>query len=378
MCYGKIVECPFCGAVLDRQTLYRHDCICLDCGGFIDPDNMITYDSIVEWEYDNGMYAGWDDSFYNDYDYYDDDWYYKNDLRKYKEHTKKDKEERGASKMIQTDENKQNFGDGVMTLVMRFLVNDKVDFETISNSFEAIGGDVDFISCEKIGKIKADIMETAGGKKLATGLHLDIDKYDEYYAQVTFFTDGNNGNAKKAIISTLCHAFPILLLREEESGYIMSNNKGLAKAFVDSCGEDQIEMMAQYLSGFEKYKILCNYLYYASAEFRKIIARDIFIKWENDSLISLDTLRKKSTEVPLEWQVYLADLDGVMVSKDDKDPGAEISFEEMLEDCLEHAKIAEHGEIEDLIQVISLRGTKAYTPDAGAEEGDDDIDTEDE
>lgn len=58
------------------------------------------------------------------------------------------------------------------------------------------------------------------------------------------------------------------------------------------------------------------------------------VQWDNNSLIGLDTLRKVD-EVPIIWQEYLATLDDIKVSKDDKDNGTVISFEQMLEDVVE-------------------------------------------
>ena len=58
------IICPFCGTPQDRYTLYKYDCICMDCGGFIDMD-----------DYDYGEDYPWGSSNWDDYDYEKDDMY---------------------------------------------------------------------------------------------------------------------------------------------------------------------------------------------------------------------------------------------------------------------------------------------------------------
>ena len=56
----NIVICPKCGAILDRYTLYSMDCICIDCGHFIDVDEMEEKEAMEGWENSRNY---WDDDY---------------------------------------------------------------------------------------------------------------------------------------------------------------------------------------------------------------------------------------------------------------------------------------------------------------------------
>ena len=303
------IICPFCGTPQDRYTLYKYDCICMDCGGFIDMD-----------DYDYGEDYPWGSSDWDNYDYEID----------------KDDEQ-------------------ISTFVLRFITS--ADYETIKKSFETLDASIEFMSLVGQEGPISKFLKTASGQKLAKGLDIKSD-IDEYVVQASFIF-GDDGESKKTLISTLCKAFPLFIVREEDSSYIMANNKGLAKGFVELCNEDEIEILSMFLTGYEKYKILVNYLYWCEP-YKNSIAKDIMVQWDNNSLIGLDTLRKVD-EVPIIWQEYLATLDDIKVSKDDKDNGTVISFEQMLEDVVEDGiDKKDILEEENLIQVVSLRGVAEY------------------
>lgn len=333
------VICPFCGAPQDRNTLYKYDCLCMDCGGFIDMD-----------EYDYEEDYPWGSLNWDDYDYNEDDMYVKYMNKHYGNQERKGKDMENAKFDLIDKEDEQ-----IGTFVLRFITS--ADYATIKKSFETLDASIEFMSLVgKEGPI-SKFLETASGQKLTKGLDIKSD-IDEYVVQASFIF-GDDGESKKTLISTLCKAFPLFIVREEDSSYIMANNKGLAKGFVDLCNEDEVEILSMFLTGYEKYKILVNYLYWCEP-YKRSTAKDIMIQWDNNSLISLDTLRKVE-EVPIIWQEYLATLDDIKVSKDDKDNGTVITFEQMLEDVVEDGiDKKDILEEENLIQIVSLRGVAEY------------------
>lgn len=333
------VICPFCGTPQDRNTLYKYDCLCMDCGGFIDMD-----------EYDYEEDYPWGSLSWDDYDYNEDDMYVKYMNKHYGNQERKGKDMENAKFDLIDKEDEQ-----IGTFVLRFITS--ADYETIKKSFETLDASIEFMSLVgKEGPI-SKFLETASGQKLIKGLDIKSD-IDEYVVQASFIF-GDDGESKKTLISTLCKAFPLFIVREEDSSYVMANNKGLAKGFVDLCNEDEVEILSMFLTGYEKYKILVNYLYWCEP-YKRSTAKDIMIQWDNNSLISLDTLRKVE-EVPIIWQEYLATLDDIKVSKDDKDNGTVITFEQMLEDVVEDGiDKKDILEEENLIQIVSLRGVAEY------------------
>lgn len=333
------IICPFCGTPQDRYTLYKYDCICMDCGGFIDMD-----------DYDYGEDYPWGSSDWDDYDYEKDDMYIEYMKRHYGNQEGKGKN-MNDTKFDLIDKDDEQIG----TFVLRFITS--ADYETIKKSFETLDASIEFMSLVGQEGPISKFLKTASGQKLAKGLDIKSD-IDEYVVQASFIF-GDDGESKKTLISTLCKAFPLFIVREEDSSYIMANNKGLAKGFVELCNEDEIEILSMFLTGYEKYKILVNYLYWCEP-YKNSIAKDIMVQWDNNSLIGLDTLRKVD-EVPIIWQEYLATLDDIKVSKDDKDNGTVISFEQMLEDVVEDGiDKKDILEEENLIQVVSLRGVAEY------------------
>lgn len=354
-----ILICPHCGAVLDRHTLYSVDCICIDCGTFIDIEEM---EEML-------MYG---EDYYNDYwrDYnYDRDDYY---LEYMKRRSASDM--KGSENMLPALKNQEQTSifdadideddDVISTFVIRFITT--ADYNTIKTSFEQLEAQIDSLELETNGKIR-EYLETAGGQKLAKGLNIKLEDIDEYKITAAFIL-GEGEASKRTLISTLCQAFPLCFIREEESSYIMANNKGLAKGLVDLTNEDQIEMLSLFLTGFEKYKILCHFLYWVPP-YRSKQAKDIMVKWDNNALISLEALRKPDS-VPAIWQEYLASLSSVLVSADAKDNGETLTFETMLEDIIDEELEKKDAKIDrdNIIQVVSLRGTGDYC--LGAEDED--------
>jgi hypothetical protein len=178
-------------------------------------------------------------------------------------------------------------------------------------------------------------------------------------------------NFENEPVSKVINAFGegSLLGARGNSGVILSMFfKGLAKGLVDLTNEDQIEMLGLFLTGFEKYKILCHFLYWVPP-YRSKQAKDIMVKWDNNALISLEALRKPDS-VPAIWQEYLASLSSILVSADAKDNGETLTFETMLEDIIDEELEKKDAKIDrdNIIQVVSLRGTGDYC--LGAEDED--------
>ena len=361
----KLITCPHCGALLDKYTLYSMDLICMDCGIFIDLDRLEenmgkcnSYESSRCWEDDDY----WDDYGYgsNAYGYNDRDDYYKDDYYyEYMARKEKDKEKEGANVLpVPIDEE----NDPVSTWIIRFIT--KETYDTIQKSFEQIDGSIDYLEVLTNGPIRK-YLETTGGQKLCKGLNINPDDVDEYKAVISFFIDDNED--KKALISTLCKVFPLCSVREEESSYIMANNKGYAKGIVDMANEDEVEILCNYMTGYEKYKVLSTWLYFVSDEYKSVVAKDIYIMWRDNSLISLDALRTVK-EVPIEWQEFLDGEESIMVSKDARESGTLIYFEKMLEEVIDSERKKKTIGEEPLINVISLRGTADFAIGADGEE----------
>lgn len=345
----NIVICPSCGTALDKFTLYRYDCICFECGHFIDMDD---YDC-EDYDY----YSCLDD------DYYDDLWL-ESEKRK---QTKKDMNfGRGSEDMLPILANadiEEDEDEMVTTLVMRFIT--RADYKTVESSFAKLDADIDYMEVVQDGKIK-EFLKTKGGEKLAQGLQIKPEEYDEYVV-IASFIFGDKDDSKKILVSTLCQAFPLCVIREEHSAYIMANNKGLAKGMIDVCNEDEIELLSLFLTGFEKYKILCYYLYWCEP-YKKETASNIMIKWDKSGLISLAALRTPK-EVPVIWQQYLETVEEMTVSANDKDSGVVKSFETMLEDVVNEEIVKKDiDETKSLVRVVSLRGVADFGLGGDAED----------
>lgn len=354
----NIIFCPSCGIPIDRTTLYNLECVCPECYNFINVDDY-------DWGSNKDMYGfeGYESSFlndsYDDYDYEDDLIYqgYKQKI----ENKERSKSMKDKNELVVID-NEEDMNEQVASFIIRFMTSS--DYETIKESFSVLGADIEYLSLENKGPIRS-FVETSSGEKLLTGLKEDKNKLDEYEIIVSIFLDKGN-DSKKIFTSTLAEAFPLCIMREEGSGYIMANNKGLAKGLIDSTNEDEIELLSLFLDGFEKYQILCKYLYWIEP-YRAKKEEDIFIKWDKDSLVNLEALRRPKS-VPVIWQEFLSSIDSVFVSVDDKDSGTEISFEKMLEDVYEDDKKSSDDDF--LVQVISLRGIKDYALGSDGEEID--------
>lgn len=325
-----VVICPNCGCSLDKNTLYRMDCICLECGRFIDIDELEAE------QLPDDLWSDFGEAIYEDY---------------YEELFNEKEDEAVESKDDKKNESYQG------TFMFRFMSD--LDYETIKKSFESLDGDIDFMECKNRG-ILSEYLETQSGQKLLKGLSLNEIDLDEYELIATFNL-GDANESKKILLSTILQSFPLCVVREEESSYIMANNKGLAKGIVDVCNEDEIEILSLFLTGFEKYKVLTNFLFWASPDYKRARSSEILVKWDRGALLSLETLRKIKT-VPIVWQTYLEGLDEIQVSKDDKDNGVLISFERMLEDVIEWLEAKKEIDTEEnLVNVISLRGMKEYS-----------------
>lgn len=343
----NIIICPHCGAILDKYTLYSMDCICIDCGGFIDIDEM-GQDKMESWESSGRNWYDDEEDYWSNYDYRKDDYYI--------ESLKRKQNSKGSEDVIPLLTNKQEDEDEVVrTFIIRFISN--AGYNVIKESFEKLEADIDFLELTTNGPI-TKFLKTKGGEKLLTGLKLDKDI--EEYAVSASFIFGDGDESKKILISTLCQSFPLCIIREEESSYIMANNKGLAKGLIDICNEDEIEIMSMFLTGYEKYLLLSYYLFWCEP-YKTKQSKDIMVKWDNNGLLSLETLRGAKT-VPVIWQQYLASLETIQISKDDKDSGVYVAFEQMLEDVVDLLKDKKELKEEDnIINVISLRGMANYS-----------------
>lgn len=328
----NFVSCPHCKTKMARYELYMNDCYCPFCNNFIDLDEI---------EGGDNMESLWDE----------EDYYWGRNLKKDTTY--------------------------ISTFFFRFVVDkNKVDYDTIKASFENFDGSIDCLQLEKEGIITR-FLETAGGKKLLSGLKIDGDKLEEYSVVATF-TLGDKDDSKKILVSTLCDIFPLCLMREEGSSYIMANNKGLAKGVSELTNEDEVEQLSLFLTGYEKYKVLCYYLYWTNG-YKSIPSKEILIMWDKNSLVSLDTLRNVK-EVPLEWESFLEAEEGVLVSTNKDDKGTFITFETMIEDDLEKVRTDRKIGWDDIVNIISLRGIAEYSLLGGLEgygedDEDDDVET---
>ena len=328
----NFVSCPHCKTKMARYELYMNDCYCPFCNNFIDLDEI---------EGGDNMESLWDE----------EDYYWGRNLKKDTTY--------------------------ISTFFFRFVVDkNKVDYDTIKASFENFDGSIDCLQLEKEGIITR-FLETAGGKKLLSGLKIDGDKLEEYSVVATF-TLGDKDDSKKILVSTLCDIFPLCLMREEGSSYIMANNKGLAKGVSELTNEDEVEQLSLFLTGYEKYKVLCYYLYWTNG-YKSIPSKEILVMWDKNSLVSLDTLRTVK-EVPLEWESFLEAEEGVLVSTNKDDKGTFITFETMIEDDLEKVRTDRKIGWDDIVNIISLRGIADYSLLGGLEgygedDEDDDVET---
>lgn len=325
MRYDTVV-CSSCKTKIARYELYMNDCYCPFCNKPVDLDE-------------------------NDFDIAGDYYWGRQDL----------------DRSLDLDDES--------TFFIRFMVDKKTsDYTAIKEGFETLGGMINHLVLEKDGVI-SKFLATTNGKKLVSGLKLNEEDLEEYSVIATF-TFGGEDDEKKILVSSLCHIFPLCIIREEESSYIMANNKGLAKGLVEITNEDEVAQLSLFLTGYEKYKFLCYHLYW-SAEYKTVQSGDIFVLWENNSLVSLASLRAVK-EVPVEWETYLEGETGVLVSANDKGPGKFISFETMVEDTLADTDLRITQEIEEknVVKIVSLRGTSEYSvvpPLEGEEEDDDDV-----
>lgn len=350
----NIVICPHCQAILDRYTLYSMDCVCIDCGTFINIDDLEGGQSMEGYESSRNY---WDDDFWGDYDYNNDDYYIEAMKRRYNG---------GGSENMLPAINKDDDEDEIVnTFVIRFVT--KADYATIKNSFEKLDADIDYMEMLTDGPL-TEFLESKGGLKLAQGMNIKKEDVEEYVV-VASFIFGDGDESKKILISTLCQAFPLCVIREEESSYIMANNKGLAKGMSDICNEDEIELLSLFLTGYEKCLVLSYFLYWCDP-YKSKAAKDIMIKWDNNSLISLDTLRNQK-KIPVIWQQYLVGLNEIKVSADEKDNGSEVAFEKMLEDTITHLESTKKIDAdENLVNLISLRGMADYSLFEGGTDDD--------
>jgi hypothetical protein len=328
--YG-IIKCPHCNSVLDEYTLYGLDCICPECGTFVDIDElggnyMESYESARNYLMDDY----WGDSDYGE-EYYN---------RLFNKADEKYKDEEMNT---------------VNSFVIRFITN--IDYDTIKKSFEQLEGDIDYMELLNKGPIK-QFLDTSSGEKLLRGLNLQKEKLSEYVLHTTFILEDDE-ETKKTLISTICQAFPLCVMREENSSYIMANNKGLAKGLLDITNDDEIELLSWFLTGYEKV-ILAKYFLWNCEPYRTKSASNIMIKWIDNSLITLTGLREQK-QIPVSWQTFLAEREDIEVSTDDKDNGTIESFEGMLEDAIERLRSFDKIEEEEIVNVISLRGIAAYS-----------------
>ena len=321
MKYDTVV-CPSCETKIARYELYMNDCYCPFCNKPIDLDE-------------------------NDFDIAGDYYWGRPDL----------------DKSFDLDDE--------TTFFIRFMIDKKAsDYKAIKEGFETLGGKINRLVLEKQGII-SKFLETTSGKKLVSGLKLKEEDLEEYSVIATFTFCGEI-DEKKILVSSLCHIFPLCIIREEESSYIMTNNKGLAKGLVEITNEDEAAQLSLFLTGYEKYKFLCYHLYWSPA-YKTVMSQDLFVLWENNSLVSLASLRAVQ-EVPVEWEAYLEGEVGVLVSTNDKEPGKFIMFETMVEDTLEDLRTTRQVEEKSVVKIVSLRGTSDYSvvPSPEEEEEDDD------
>ena len=328
---GKIVNCPYCKSALFRDALYQNDCICTECRSFIDIDeewrnSMTEIENPTDW---------WEEYYMSNLTDLDDDENLEDDKKSQKIEEEKEEE--------------------VLTLQLSFLT--QISFNELKVLTNSLGGIVEFMALETKGLIK-QYCSTDPGKKLARGLKLDTEAggVDEYKATMSFFVEG--AEDRLSIISTLCRSFPLVLIREEGSKYIMANNKGLAKGMSDMFPFDT-ELLSEFITATEKFAILKDYLYWVDP-YKTKAAKDIYIKWANNSLVSLGELRKQSSLLP-EWADYLSENYEIQVSVNAKDSGEWLTFDEMIEKV--HARIIslatykqKTSEPEAIVEVVSLRG----------------------
>lgn len=342
----NIVICPYCQAILDKHTLYSMDCVCVDCGTFINIDDLEGGKLMEGWENSRNY---WDDDFWGDAEYDDDDYYIEMMKRRYNGNGG------GSEDMLPAIKNDDE-DEVINTFVIRFLT--QADYATVKSSFEKLDADIDYMEMLTEGPL-TEFLGSKGGIKLTQGMNLKKDELEEYVV-IASFIFGDGDESKKILVSTLCQSFPLCVIREEESSYIMANNKGLAKGMSDICNEDEIELLSLFLTGYEKCLLLSYYLYWCDP-YKSKTAKNIMVKWDNNSLISLETLRN-TKKIPVIWQQYLAGLNEIKVSGDEKDNGSDVSFEKMLEDTVSHMEDTKKiDEDENLVNLISLRGMGEYS-----------------
>ncbi len=336
--WGNILNCPHCHTLLDRETLYRSDCLCIHCGEFIDVEEMLLDDYDDYLEEMEEMYSSYRGSEQRnqkslfDYDDYEEKYRYEDEP---------------------SEEEKDTMEEQICTFSARFMTEQ--DYNTLKKGFDALGLNIDYLVATPNGLI-TDFCESTGGVKLLKGLNLKKENLEEYHIIFSYIL--KDVEAKRALVATLAEVFPLCIIKEEESLYIMANNKGLAKGIVEWAGEDAIQISSIFLTGWEKYKILTDYLWWCPP-YNQLAGTEIMIKWKDSSLVSLKTLRDVK-QVPYEWTEFLTNLDGLLISKSKADAGSNVSFETMLEDTYE--RLVESGTItdDDFIKVVSLRGTNEF------------------
>ena len=127
--------------------------------------------------------------------------------------------------------------------------------------------------------------------------------------------------------------------------------------------------MSLFLTGYEKFLLLSYFLFWCDP-YKSKQSKDIMVKWDNNALLSLDQIRSAKT-VPTIWQQYLAPLETILVSKDDKDSGTHVAFEQMLEDVVDLLRDKkEIAEDENIVNVISLRGMANFSLYEDGEDND--------
>lgn len=336
---AETFECPYCGVPLDSRTLWNLNFFCPECQEYVSIDEL-EEDEMLGYESARDHY--WDD-YWDNYDYGDS--YY--------------------NKFFKEDE-KEEEDNTITSFVIRFITS--IKYEDVKKSFLQLDGDIDYLELLDKGPIK-QFLDTTSGDKLLRGLDINKTSMSEYVLHASFFLKDND-KSKKILISTLCKAFPLCVIREEESSFIMANNKGLAKGLLDICNEDEIELLSWFLTGYEKV-LLLKYFLWNCEPYRARDAKNIMVKWIDDSLITLAAIREKK-EIPLEWQAFLAEKEDIKVSVDDKDSGTTESFELMLEDVVDRLESFDKIDKDEIINVVSLRGTADFslTPEEGENKND--------
>ena len=207
------------------------------------------------------------------------------------------------------------------------------------------------ILIEQRTDLLTNAMTSASGKKVLQTFNIDLSKksYNEYHIECMFFS------SETSVLNTmfnLFNEFPIAMVREEKSNYLISSNKGLAKAVLEQNGKDHVEVFSNFLNGYERFSLLSLFLSFAGpADIVDKNANDILVLWTGGSLISAQTIINTDT-IPTDWQDYLFDTDTVKISKEAKDNGTEYSWSEIYKHCVE----SESSKSNTKITICSVRG----------------------